>query len=63
MPCAMPSSDCLTVSRAPLRWSGSSTRCEQGRVAVVDDGPGRGEGGWDQLLGHLGRHIDLEWNR
>ena len=33
---------------------------ERGRVAVIYDCPTRGDGGDDPLLGHLGRHIDLD---
>ena len=33
---------------------------ERGRVAVIDDGPTRRDGGGDPLLGHFGRHIDLD---
>src|SRR4029453_10203387 len=33
---------------------------ERGRVAVIDDSSTRGDGSGDPLLGHLGRHIDLD---
>ncbi len=36
---------------------------ERGRVAVIGDGPTRSKSGRDPLLGHLGRHIDLDVNR
>ena len=41
---------------------------EPGRIGVVDDGPARGDGGGDPLLGDLGRHVDLDveplsWDR
>src|SRR5215472_5650931 len=33
---------------------------ERGRVAVIDDGPARGDGSGDPLPGRLGCHIDLD---
>ena len=44
----------------PLLPSWSAITVTGGRVAVIDDCPTRGEGGGDPLLGHLGRHIDLD---
>src|SRR6476620_8878373 len=33
---------------------------ERWRVAVIDDGPARGDGGGDPVRGHLGRHVNLD---
>jgi hypothetical protein len=49
-----------STHRTPLLPSWFGDDGERRRVAVVDDGPTRGEGGGDPLLGRLGRHTDLD---
>ena len=44
----------------PWLPSWSAITVSDGRVAGIDDGPARGEGGGDPLLSHLGRHIYLD---
>jgi hypothetical protein len=41
-----------------LSWS--AVTVYEGGLAVIDDDPTRADGGGDPLLGHLGRHPDVD---